>query len=56
MSHGRVSRTEAIRALREYAEHIKTEATLILDTPEDEMDVRVVRGCFVQHLVEKLLP
>lgn len=54
MSHGRLSRSDAIKALRDYAKHIAEEAELILSTPDEELDVRIVRGVHVQHLIERL--
>lgn len=54
MEHGRLPRAEIIRRTRELAAQQKEQAEKLLAAPDEVFDVRVVRGCLVQHLIERL--
>jgi hypothetical protein len=56
MNYGRLSRAEIIRQTKELYAYNKEVAEKVLATPDDDFDVRIVRGVHVQHLVERLLP
>lgn len=53
---GRLLRWEIIQKAREHYEHTIKKAQEFLDTPDDELCVRVIRGWNAEHLVEELLP
>jgi hypothetical protein len=52
--HGRLTRAEAIKSLRDMALHQKKDAEAILNASDEDFYVRVVRGIHVQHMVEVL--
>ncbi len=52
--HGRLTRAEAIKSLRDMAVHQKKDAEAILNASDEDFYVRVVRGVHVQHMVEVL--
>jgi hypothetical protein len=52
--HGRLTREEAIKRLRDMALHDKKDAEAILNASDEDFYVRVVRGVHVQHMVEVL--
>lgn len=56
MDYGRLTRAEIIRRTKEVAAQEKAHWKKILAAPDEEFDVRVVRGKLVQHLVERLEP
>lgn len=56
MDYGRLPREEIIRRTKELAAHEKKKWEEVLATPDDEFDVRVVRGVHKMALVEKLPP
>lgn len=53
---GRMTRAEAVAKTREQAERDLAAIQLFLNTPVDELDVRIVRGPNAQKLVEVLKP
>ncbi len=54
MDYGRLPRAEIIRRTKEVAAHEVKKWGEVLATPDDEFDVRVVRGVHKMALVEKL--
>lgn len=54
--NGRKTRQEAIAEAKQHYQHELARIAVFLALPEDEFDVRVVRGYHVQHLVEELKP
>lgn len=54
MDYGRLTRAEIIRRTREMAASEKEKWEKVLATPDDEFDVRVVRGVHRQALIERL--
>jgi hypothetical protein len=56
MMHGRVSRAQMIKETRDYWRAQAETANKILNAPNNAFRVRVVRGKFVQHLIEELKP
>jgi hypothetical protein len=56
MDYGRLTRAEIIKRTRDMAASEKAKWEKVLATPDDQFDVRVVRGSRVQHLIERLLP
>ena len=52
--HGRLTREEAIKRLRDMALSDKVRAEAILNASDEDFYVRVVRGVHVQHMVEIL--
>ena len=56
MERGRVTRAEMIRLTRAFYAREKEKAEKFLSAPDEAFDVRVVRGVYVQHLIERLTP
>lgn len=56
MDYGRLSRAEIIQKTKELAAYEVKKWGKVLDMPDDDFDVRIVRGVHKQHLVERLLP
>lgn len=56
MDYGRMTRSEIIRRTKELASHEMAKWGKVLAMPDDEFDVRVVRGVYKQTLIERLPP
>ena len=56
MNRGRLSRAEIIRQTKAHYASEKERAEKILAASDDAFDVRIVRGVYVQYLIEQLLP
>lgn len=53
---GRMTRADAIASVRKHYEHKLAEIQAFLALADNELDVRVVRGLHVSHLIEELKP
>ena len=56
MDYGRLTRTEIIRRTRELAAHEIKKWQEVLNTADEDFDVRVIRGARKMELVEHLPP
>jgi hypothetical protein len=56
MDYGRMTRAEIIKRTKDMATCEKEKWEKVLATPDDQFDVRVVRGTQKQELIERLLP
>jgi hypothetical protein len=54
MDYGRLTRAEIIQQTRDFAKRQKEHAEAILNAPDKAFYVRVVRGKYIQHLIEVL--
>jgi hypothetical protein len=54
MDYGRLTRSDIIRRTKELAAHEVKKWGEVLATPDDEFDVRIVRGVHKMALVEEL--
>jgi len=54
MDYGRLPRAEIIRRTKEIAAHEVKKWQEVLDTSDDEFDVRIVRGVNKQKLIKEL--
>lgn len=53
---GRKTRSEAIAEARACYEHTLREAQEFLATPDDQLEVKVIRGLHREQLIEELKP
>lgn len=56
MDYGHLTRAEIIQRTKEMAACEKEKWEKVLATPDDEFDVRIVRGSRKQTLIERLSP